>query len=78
MPMTFPIKQEHVANLKPKGRRSKHYGGLKTPAPPRRTRKLQPSAIAICPHPQHARTADCPYSQRTRAQTFSKRKKGNG
>lgn len=26
MPMTFPIKQGHAANLKPKGRRSKRYG----------------------------------------------------
>ena len=26
MPMPFPIKQGHVANLKPKGRSSKRYG----------------------------------------------------
>lgn len=26
MPMPFPIKQGHAANLKPKGRRSKRYG----------------------------------------------------
>ena len=26
MPMFFPIKQEHVANLKPKGPSSKRYG----------------------------------------------------
>lgn len=27
MPMPFPIKQGHATNLKPKGRRSKRYGG---------------------------------------------------
>ena len=26
MPRSFPIKQEHAANLKLKGRRSKRYG----------------------------------------------------
>lgn len=31
MPMTFPIKQDHVANLKPKGRRSKRYDASRHP-----------------------------------------------
>ena len=36
MPMPFPIKQGHAANLKPKGRRSKRYGVSSRPNLPQR------------------------------------------
>ena len=39
MPMTFPIKQDHVANLKPKGRRSKRYGVQVTQTFPKRKKR---------------------------------------
>lgn len=37
MPRTFPIKQGHAANLKPKGRRSKRYGASSRHPPHRRS-----------------------------------------
>lgn len=47
MPMTFPIKQGHAANLKPKGRRSKRYGGITQERERTKTRSL--SKTIGCP-----------------------------
>lgn len=45
MPTFFPIKQDHVANLKPKGRRSKRYGGLIA----REGKDQRPDTLALPP-----------------------------
>ena len=45
MPRSFPIKQEPVANLKPKGRSSKRYGGLIA----REGKDQRPDTLALPP-----------------------------